>query len=212
MKRLTFLAISILICTSAFAQQSAGSSKDKTKHAKAEVKSRGRCPLVFLNASSGLNNNTGMLGVGVDFAFAPHGSVDLGIGLGTWGEKAYLGAKYYLKHCHTGWAFGGGVTYSTGEKNFVYNLETVYGNTEPVNLNLLSQTNIFIAAYKYCSVGKRHNRFYLEMGWSVPVTPVSFEQTTGDPLSDNSVKTVNFISPGGLIIGAGFSFGVPRKK
>ena len=211
MKRFTLLAVAILLCTGSFAQQKANNSKPAASHTKPGKKVHGRCPLVFLSASTGLNNNTGLLGVGVDLAFASQGSFDMGIGIGTWGEKAYVGAKYYMKPCHAGWAFGGGLTYAAGDNNFKYNLETVYGNTEPVTLNLSPQMNVFIAAYKYWNIGKRNNRFYLELGWSVRILRTEFTQTAGDPLSDNSVKTVNALSPGGLIVGTGFTFGIPRK-
>jgi len=212
MKRLTLIVAAILLCASSFAQKKNSTGKNGTTHSKPGKKTQGRCPVVFLNASTGLNNNLGMLGVGADLAFASQGSVDMGIGLGTWGQKAYIGGKYYMKPCHAGWAFGGGLTYATGNNNFKYNLETVYGTTQLVTLQLEPMANVFIAAYKYWSVGRRANRFYLELGWSHRLLLTTFTQTAGDPLSDNSVKTVNALSPGGLIIGTGFCFGIPRNK
>ena len=213
MKKLTLLVIAILLGTYAFAQDDDVVAKKKEpKNSRIEKKKAGRCPLVYINLSTGLNNNNGIIGVGVDLAVAQHVSVDMGLGIGTWGNKFYAGAKYYLKPCQVGWAFGGGVTYATGLSDFHQNMETVYGYTEPVVVDLQAKANIFIAAYKYWNIGKKHNRIYLELGWSQPVAPTQIRQTEGDPISDKSVKTLNAISPGGLIIGAGLSFGMPRAK
>jgi len=174
-----------------------------------EIKRPLRCPAIYIGTSSGINNNTGYIGGSIDFPIAKFFSVEGGIGTSTWGIKVSAMGKYYLSPCQRGWAFGVGVTHSTGLQNFEdKNLETVNG-TEDVTLNLNPQTNICLAAFYYWNLGRRYNRFYLEAGWSVPLsTGNKFDQLTGDPLTNNSVNALNLISPGGLIIAAGFSFGV----
>ena len=209
MHRITLFIAAILFSFHSGAQEHVVDGKTVTKKPKKELS--GKCPIVYLNVSTGLNNNGGIIGVGVDIAVAKKVSLDAGVGIGTWGEKFYIGGKYYLKPCQRGWAFGGGLTYATGMSNFNDNLETVDGNTEPVTLNLLPQTNVFIAAYKYWNLGKRYNRIYLEMGWSVALSGAKIQQTAGTPIDQTSEFATSFIAPGGLIAAAGFSFGMPRK-
>ena len=88
----------------------------------------------------------------------------------------------------------------------VLNLETIYGTTEEVGLNLNPQTNIFFAAYHYWNLGKRYNRFYIEPGYSIPLSTVKYVQKTGDPITSESAHRIKLTSPGGIIISAGFSF------
>jgi hypothetical protein len=205
MKHLTITLLAILLCAHSFAQD--GTEKAHYKKSKKEY--TGRPPVLYINTSTGINNNTGLVGVGIDVPVGQKLLLGAGAGISTWGDKIYIGGKYFLRPGHTGWAFGGGVTHNTGLTNFTDNLETVYGNTEQVTLNLNAQTNVFLAAYRYWSIGrKRINKFYLELGWSVPLTGDRFDQTDGDPISSNSTATMNLLSPGGIIVGAGFSFGV----
>ena len=205
MKQLTTTLIALLFCAHSFAQD--GTEKSHYKETKKEY--TGRPPVLYITTSTGINNNTGLVGVGIDVPVGQKLLLGAGAGISTWGDKIYIGGKYFLRPGHTGWAFGGGVTHNTGLTNFTDNLETVYGNTEQVTLNLNAQTNVFLAAYRYWSIGrKRINKFYLELGWSVPLTGDRFDQTDGDPISSNSTATMNLLSPGGIIVGAGFSFGV----
>ena len=205
MKQVTFTLLAILLCAHSFAQD----GTEKSQYKKPKNESSGRPPVLYITTSTGINNNTGLVGVGIDVPVGPKLLLGAGAGIGTWGDKIYIGGKYFLMPGHTGWAFGGGVTHNSGLQNFTDNLETVYGNTEQVTLNLNAQTNVFLAAYRYWSIGrKRINKFYLELGWSVPLTGDRFDQTDGDPISSNSTATMNLLSPGGIIVGAGFSFGV----
>jgi len=188
-----------------------GQSNDgtETKQFKKDKISRvQKCRTFYIALSGGFNNNTGIIGVNLDWAVADHFALDAGVGISTWGEKLYLGGKYFLKPCHLGWAFGTGITYNTGESDFHDNLETVDGDTEPVELKLNSQTNVLLAAYRYWNLGKGSSRFYLELGYSIALSSDKFIQIAGTPISDNSTRAINLISPGGLIAAIGFSFGV----
>jgi len=167
------------------------------------------CPKLYITTSSGINNNTGVIGFNFDVPVGPEISLDLGVGTGTWGTKLYAGGKYYLEPCHRGWAFGTGITYSSGLTNFHQNLETIYYNSEEVVLDLNPQTNILFAAYRYWNLGRRYNRVYLELGYSAALSGGDkYTEVAGNPLTNNSDKVMRLLAPGGLIIACGFSFGV----
>jgi hypothetical protein len=166
-------------------------------------------PVLFINVSTGINNNTGLIGASVEVPVVKHLTVEGGFGISSWGSKLTASVRYYLKNNFKGWAFGAGLTHNSGLKNFQDNLETVYGTTESVTLDLHPRTNVFAAAYKYWRLGKRANRVYLELGYSVSVSGGNkFDQTSGTPISSNSENVINIISPGGPIVGFGFSFGI----
>ena len=207
MKKIILSLLIVFVGLSAKAQQDNFPKKEthgKTRHGKSTHR-----PIFYINISTGINNNTGFIGASAEVPVAGHFSVEGGAGISTWGSKLTASCKYYLNDNFKGWAFGAGFTYNTGLSNFQDNLETIYGTTETVTLDLHSRANIFAAAYKYWRLGKRANRIYMELGYSIPVSGGDkFVQTSGDPISSNSTKAINLIAPGGLIVGFGFSFGV----
>ncbi len=167
-----------------------------------------RCPVFYLTISTGINNNTGLLSVSFEKPIAKSFSLEGGLGISSWGYKFYGGGKYYFRSCQRGWAVGTGVTYNTGIRNYQSNAATIYGTTETVVLNLNPQANALLAVYRFWNLGKRSNRVYFELGWSQPFLGGSrFDQIYGDPMSKDASDLMNRLSPGGLIVGVGFSFG-----
>ncbi len=208
MKKIILFLSMALVSLNVFAQSTDGSERKPYKKEKNKA-TPGKCPSFFIALSTGWNNNTGIVGVNAEVPVSQHFSVDGGVGISTWGEKLYGGAKYFLKPCHFGWAFGSGITYSTGLKNFDDNLPTIDGSTEPVELQLNPQVNLMFAAYRYWALGRNKSRFYIELGYTVPLNGSNrFTQTAGTPIDDVSVETIKILSPGGIIVAVGFSFGV----
>ena len=208
MRKVLLTLLSICLGIYAIAQDGSGSShRSGMREAKSDkIRQNGRCPKFHLALSSGLNNNTGILGLDLEYDFTPHISGDIGGGIGSWGSKTTIGAKYFVETCHLGWAFGAGITRASGLNGYESDMQTVYGTTETVKLDLYPQTNFYIAAYKYWNLGRRYSRFYTEIGWSVALTSDKFVQTDGSPISDNSAHVLKFIAPGGFIAGLGFCF------
>lgn len=207
MKKLTVTFCSLVLAVSALAQDAAEPPKKETKK-KDPVARPVKGPPFYLTTGTGVNNNYGLIGLVFDVPVQKYFSIEGGGGISTWGTKIGLSGKYYMKEYERGWAFGFGLTYSSGRKTVTTNMETIYGN-ENVTIDFNPQTNLFLAAYHYWNLGKRRNRFYLEGGWSAALSGGDkFKQVAGDPLSDNSTRALNFIAPGGLIVGVGFSFAI----
>lgn len=168
-----------------------------------------RGPFVYITTSTGVNNNTAILGFSLDVPLSSKITLDGGVGTGTWNYKFYLGAKYYLKPAQRGFAFGGGITYANGTRGNEYYIVTVYNESTYEKFNKNPQTNIFLSAYKYWSLGKRYNRFYSQLGWSLPISGgEKITQLTGNPVSIESKNRISSHAPGGLIVAIGFSFGI----
>ena len=205
MKKLTLLCMTLLCTLYATAQPG-------REHTNYKAKKAVPCSKIYFDINTGLNNNGGLLGGGIDAHLGENVSINGGVGLlTTWGYKVYLGGKYFFNPCHKGWALGLGATYSTGMPSFSNSMETQYGTTEPVTLKLLPQLNATASVYKYWKIGRNNSRIYLQLGWSQALSMLKFEQVRGTPISPNSAAAIGFISPGGLIAAFGFSFGVKRK-
>lgn len=152
----------------------------------------------------------------VETHVAPQVAIGAGFGSGTWGDKFHIEAKYYLHDFSPTWAFGVGYTHASGEKDLKMTLNvndgTYGGSNQEVTMTLKPQSNVFLAAYKYWNLGKRNNKCFLELGYSMALASPDYEQTAGYPLSDKGNNTVKALSPGGLIAGFGFSFSITGDK
>jgi hypothetical protein len=205
MKRLVLSALATIFCMQVMAQ--APAPENKEPRTEVNTKKHSRHAAVYFNLSTGINNNAGMLGIGLEVPVVDQFSVEAGLGSGSWGRKYYFCTKYYLRPSLKGWAFGPGFSYCPGISKYTINLETVYSDSEPVDMHLDPQTNIFVGAYNNWRLGRRNNRIYLQLGYSVPLGPAKFYELYGDPITDNSRNTMKLLSPGGLIVAFAFSFG-----
>ena len=77
-----------------------------------------------------------------------------------------------------------------------------------MTFELLPQTNLFLNLYHYFNVGKKGNRFYLQAGYSVPLSSKSYEIKSGHTLTDDGEAVMKVLRPGGLSLGLGFYFNV----
>ncbi len=194
----TLLFIVTTICS--FSQD-----KEGMEH---NAESRTKCAAIYLNTSTGINNNTGILGLNIEASVSKNVSIDGGAGISSWGNKLSVGGKYFLDPCHIGWAFGGGLTYNTGKTNFETNEETIYKIVEKVYVNEQPMLNAYFAAFKYWELGKGYNHIYMELGYSVAFNNNQLEQVGGDAMSNAGINAAKFGSPGGFIIATGITFGI----
>lgn len=165
--------------------------------------------VIYIATSTGINNNTGIIGFSFELALNDRLYIDAGPGTGTWGNKVYGGIKYFLKPGHKGFAFGAGLTYCPGVHHGTYDIQTVYGNNEQVELNKNPQSNILFAAYKYWKIGQRSNRLFAELGWSAQLSAGDkITQVTGDQISEHTTRAISSEAPGGPVLAFGVLFGL----
>ena len=140
---------------------------------------------------------------------------DAGAGPSTWGNKLFIGSKYYLKENHRGWALDGGFTFNSGEDNRKIMVKTPYGDLQNATFSCKPQENAYVAVYHYWTLGRKYNRFFVDMGKSVALHQPHFREVAGPPIDDNSRQKVKDLSPGGFLggfmAGVGFSFGLYRR-
>lgn len=165
------------------------------------------CAKFYIGISSGINNQSGFLGVNFDVPVTGHFSLGTGLGLSTWGFKSYGEGRFYFKDCNRGWAIGAGVTYNTGLDNVISDIPTTIGTTN-VSMNLNPTANAILSAYHFFNLGRGNHRFYLQLGWSQRITDNPYVITSAHALTSDGTAAMDLLTPGGLILGFGFSFGL----
>lgn len=202
----TLFALLVFAATAANAQENTTSTVNTS-----QTTTVTRCPAVYIGVGTGLENPFGLLGLNIDVPIIKVLSVNTGVGISTWGTKAFLEARYYLKPCYRGWAFGLGATYNTGLSNLTASMPTVNGRSENVILDLEPAANMYVGVYHFWTLGKRANRFSINTGYSIPFVTYNYSQVGGTPITQDGYDALKILAPGGLMLGIGFSFGIyPR--
>lgn len=162
----------------------------------------------YLGLSSGINNFNGLLGINGELQIVKNLTIAGGAGIGGWGYKFAAAARYYI-HYPKGFYFGIGYSTATGLKGFQTELETTRpGGNHMVELNLNRANNLnFNASYQW-RLGKRF-RLGLDLGYSFPLQDKAWELVDNDVvLTETSEQVLEILTPGGIIIGFGFSIGI----
>lgn len=176
---------------------------------RAPQREAGECPTVYLGLGSGINYSTGLIGLNIEVPVFKGLSIGGGAGLSSWGTKFFGELRYSFSPCNRGWALGTGVTYNTGLEDFATDLPTTRG-TRSVTMDLNPKLNAFLCGYRIWTVGKSaRNRFHLQLGYSMPLSNDDYTiLSPGVVLADEGVAAMDLVSPGGLVFGIGFSFGI----
>ena len=141
MKQITLTILIGIFALNVSAQDIDAPSKHEAKGEDLKLRSDG-CPAIYITTSTGINNNTAILGFNFELPVSEKVAIEAGPGTGTWGYKAYAGVKYYLKPCQRGFAFGTGLTYCPGVQHSWHDVATIYGSTEDIEFKKNAQTNI----------------------------------------------------------------------
>lgn len=165
---------------------------------------------VYLGFGTGLNNYSGWLGVGTNIRLYKGIFLRGGAGLGTWGNKYTIGLQLGRNRVR-GWSAGLAYTTNVGIKDFRSNLEVVgpYGTpvSKEVLLDLFKLNCLNISASRNWILGK-NKLMHLDLGYSYLLQTQLYSVKDGSVLTSSSNQALRIISPGGLIIGFGFMFGI----
>ncbi|MBN9485023.1 MAG: hypothetical protein BGO70_05120 [Bacteroidetes bacterium 43-93] len=168
------------------------------------------CPKLYIGISTGIENPSGLIGFNVDVPVTQNFSLGAGVGLSSWGYKAYGEGRFYFGECNRGWALGTGVTYNTGLTNFTTTLPTTAGDQD-VALDLNPRTNVFLAGYRFWNLGHNGHRIYLALGYSIRLDEDNYSiRNPYVQLTSDGQQAMKILAPGGFMLGFGFSWGVAR--
>jgi hypothetical protein len=165
----------------------------------------------YLGFGTGLNNNCGLIGLNLEQFVAERFSFIGAAGIGSWGNKIAIGARYYLNG-KTGKALGISYSSATGLNNFEPDNVKIIQNGQEVDskakFNLLPVQQINVTWIRTWQVGKT-NRMGIELGYSINISGEDNVSGQDVPkLTDESRDNFNILQPGGLIFGFSFNFGL----
>ena len=197
--RVMFVVIAVCMSVTANCQQS------KSYYSKDPHGTSVNSPTTYLGVGLGVNS-IGILGGSIEGKFHEKVSLAASAGLGTWGYKLTAGGRYYFSDRT---AIGISYALATGLSKVRLNLENSSGNKQDINMQLLPVHLINITYHKFWKLGKGNSRFGVEAGYSISLSPIHQYKVLDQSviLSDNSVRVMNVLQPGGLILGINFTFG-----
>jgi hypothetical protein len=200
MIRILLLALLISFCHSPFAQ-----TEEPEYTSGVKVNS---CKKFNFGVTSGINY-TGLAAIQIEYIDQSKLGVDFNLGLGGWGYRMGANVKYYFNECGLGWALCGGISRSTGLDDFEIEMEVEQpqspATTEMVTMNLFPVNTLNLFAARYWSLGARA-RFHLAFGISAKLTNTAYKVTSDHQLTALSKRVMNITTPGGGLLGIGFSF------
>jgi hypothetical protein len=168
----------------------------------------------YLGLGTGLNS-VGLIGLNAEYIFNNRIGIVGSAGLGTWGTKSSIGARFYFKNptsgaLHVSFARASGVNGVVTQLDTVDNAGTAYPSQITFNAKPVSLFNI--AYQKFWRLGNSA-RFHIEAGYSIPLngkSPNNYQITAPQniELSETSQSVMRILQPGGLMIGIGFTFGI----
>ncbi len=163
---------------------------------------------LFLGVGVGLNNGTtGIIGLRLDGRVSEQVMLGVGVGVSGWGGRISFNGHYITK---SNWCPMIGISRSGGADSVVVPMElnTINGlKNEDVALRLKPVTTILLGVEKQWFT-MRGNRFFMDLGYAIPTGDDNTPFSTVDPtksLSSDSVSRMRLQSPGGLVLGFGYS-------
>ncbi len=193
----------LLICAILLSMGASAAPRDSVSQANMR-------PVLYIGFSGGINNPSGIPGLDFNIRLRDDVTLDVGLGASTWGNKLYGGVKYHFQEHRVGWALGGGIIFNSGMDNKKARLETTMGRRE-VTLSLKPMVAINLSAYRYWKIGRKQNRFFVNVGYNQRLTDINIHQVYGAPITANSMSKIKRFAPGGVTLGLGFSFVLQRR-
>jgi hypothetical protein len=165
-------------------------------------------PGKFIGPGVGVNNISGMIGLLAEIHIYKNFSLAGGAGIGLWGGKTSIQARYY-KHYPISIFYGLGMSTAYGIKNYEPKLSIEPdGNTEKVKMDLNKVRCINFSIGQQFRLGRRM-RLNFELGYAIPLQTKFYEvKTPGVVLTKQSEQSMDTMTPGGLIVGIAFSTGL----
>lgn len=189
-------AIALLLSISVFAQ-----ARDSYEQSEA-YKS-----ILYINLSTGLDNYTGILGVGLTVPVYNDFALRAGAGVGAWGPKYSFGIKYQ-DLSKKGVGFGIGYSHCPGVDGVQLDAEDENGENQTFDIDYFQVGSINFTINKNW-LFRNGNIFYLESGYAFKTGGKNFYRNNSDDvLSEDYEVVFDILRPGGIILAFGFQFGI----
>lgn len=167
---------------------------------------------VWFGSSTGINNNTGIIGAHFEMQLKEQTTLYGGTGIGTWGNKFAVGVRRY-KHYPLRRALSAGLSFAPGLDELQTQLSVLNQSTQVVvdtnvTLRLLPAVQFNLSWGYYFKIGNK-SRMNVELGYSLPLSLNRKYQilTPGYGTTDFGDVVMQILEPRGIIIAIGFTFG-----
>ncbi|MEQ8469911.1 MAG: hypothetical protein RIC35_01930 [Marinoscillum sp.] len=164
-------------------------------------------PDLYLDLSSGIDNHTGILGIGAMFPFNKKMALRAGAGIGAWGGKLSAGIKFEDRETN-GWGFGLSYSHCPGLEDMDITFTDASGGSRVVNLDLLQVGSINFTINRNW-VFRNKNIFFLETGYAAQTGRKDcYQVNDGSTLTPEEDLLMQILRPGGLILALGIRIGL----
>jgi hypothetical protein len=167
-------------------------------------------PAAYLGLGAGINNYSGLIGIGLEMPIFPPFTIFGQAGIGTWGTKVGGGLRYYQHPDLYGSAWALGYSRASGLTDFVVELEI---ENPKMNTNVLldlEKVGTLNFDYSYNLKIGRKSKFSFHVGYAFALNNGDnyVLKTSGVQLSSTSKQTLKIMQPGGLLLGLALMFGM----
>lgn len=161
----------------------------------------------YIDFSSGIDNYSGLFGLGLQMPFNDDSSLRTGLGIGSWGLKFSVGIKYESLTTN-GWGFGLGYSHCPGLSNMNLTFTDPSGSHKVVNIDLLQAGSVNLTVNRNW-VFRGNKIFYLETGYALETGRSEFyRHNSGPSLSFEEEQVLAILKPGGIVLAVGFLVGL----
>lgn len=167
-------------------------------------------PSVYIGIASGINNYSGLIGIGLEAPVSPPISLFGQAGLGTWGTKVGGGLRYYQNPNLYGSAWSVGYSQASGLTDFEVEMEIENPKRNETVLLDLEKVGTLNLEYSYnIRVGTK-SKISLHLGYAFPLSKGDnyILKTPGVQLSTTSKQSLKMLQPGGLLVGLALMLGI----
>ncbi|MBP7497335.1 MAG: hypothetical protein KA792_06705 [Bacteroidales bacterium] len=167
-------------------------------------------PKLYLGLGTGIDNYTGMLGLNAKIRLYKLIYLRAGAGFGGWGTKLAAGLLIEQKP-KSGWAYALTFTSSSGAENLNLQMEVSNGFNSYTNKTVtldLDKANSLNLSLLHIWKLRKNKQFNIEFGYALPLSSDVYTVKDNSELSNTSIKTLNMMQPGGVILAIGFMFGM----
>ncbi|MGJ3235272.1 hypothetical protein [Marivirga sp.] len=179
-------------------------AQDQTEGSYYEPEDR---PKFYIGIGSGINAYTGLAGISANYIINDKTLfAQGGLGLSAWGIRTSIGIRYDQSYRH-GFTFGVNLSRSSGIDDIDMEFDSGNGSPNEVNMRLESASTFDLKAGYNWWFGK-YNTLNISLGYAVPLKNQPWTVKDGSTLSSFDQAVLQLISPGGIIIEGGLTFGI----
>jgi hypothetical protein len=166
-------------------------------------------PRIYIGIGTGINAAAGMLGIYIETPITQKVSFSGAAGIGSWGTKLTGTLLINTQPSGLKSTVGFGFSHASGLLDLETELEFEPQESKLTKIDLYAGQAINLV-YNYSWKLGRKSKITLHTGYSINISPNNYKlkEDSEKELTSNSKNLLKALSPGGLILGCIFNFGL----